>query len=116
MKTDTDDFRVLSCLIYGFGFGIESYLKEIVLKKSLGVTNWSKTEGTLDCLSGILLIIVISSINSYVSSDKYSVLQYSQIWFNVIFYIHFSIFFMWVFFLLTNYLFKRNRDSYRFNT
>ncbi|GLV35674.1 uncharacterized protein CBL_01175 [Carabus blaptoides fortunei] len=62
LKTDTDDFRVLSCLIYGFGFGIESYLKEIVLKESLGVTNWSKTEGTLDCLSGILLIIFISKL------------------------------------------------------
>lgn len=92
----------VSCLIYGFGLGIEQYCIEIVVKEHLGVKNWTKVEGTIDALSGIFLCAIFSLIINFFMSNTLN--AFIKKCFKFITYSHLTIFSVWIIFPAINYI------------
>ncbi|CAH0560119.1 unnamed protein product [Brassicogethes aeneus] len=64
-KRLTNDAITLSCLFFGFGYGMTSYSENIVFKDFLGSTHWQDCRGPLEALSGILMIVIYYVIDHY---------------------------------------------------
>lgn len=65
-KTEvTNDFITLSCLLYGFGYGIVSYTETFIYRNYLGIRRWKPIEGTFDVLFSLCVILVYYVIYTY---------------------------------------------------
>lgn len=53
-----NDFITLSCLLYGFGYGIINYTETLVYRNYIGIRRWKFIEGTLDTLFSLCVILV----------------------------------------------------------
>lgn len=118
LKTTSEDYIIVSCLIYGLGFGIETYLKDTVIKEELGVNKWSKSENTLEVLSGILLVALVLCVRELIPEGRLFNTSYSDQWLEIVCISHFIMFCLWIIFPIINYLFKnvcfKNRGRYNF--
>lgn len=101
----------MSCLVYGFGFGIEAYCQEIIIKEYLGVKNWSKVEGTLDTLSGTLLIPILVIMNNTFSLEGRD--TYINKLITTIMYSYYIVISSWIIFPTITYIqrYMRNRKK-----
>lgn len=118
LKTSSEDYIIVSCLIYGIGFGIETYLKDTVIKEALGVNKWSKSENTLEILSGILLVVLVLSFHELIFDGGLFNMRYGDQWLEIVCISHFVMACLWIIFPFISYLFNhvcfKNRERYNF--
>nr|CAH7747962.1 unnamed protein product [Callosobruchus chinensis] len=60
-----NDLTILSCLLFGLGFGIISYTEGVIYRWFIGARKWTILKGTVDTLSAILVIIIYYMIILY---------------------------------------------------
>ncbi|KAJ8919314.1 hypothetical protein NQ315_003898 [Exocentrus adspersus] len=61
----TNDIMTISCLLYGFGYGIMSYTENIVYRSFVGARKWNAIQGTLETTTGFFVILTYYIIYTY---------------------------------------------------
>ncbi|XP_018565144.1 uncharacterized protein LOC108906399 [Anoplophora glabripennis] len=64
-KKMTNDIMTISCLLYGFGYGIISYTENMVYRSFVGVRKWDQIQGTLETTTAIIVILTYYIIYRY---------------------------------------------------
>ncbi|CAH1989674.1 unnamed protein product [Acanthoscelides obtectus] len=60
-----NDLTILSCLMFGLGFGIISYTEAVIHRWFIGARKWTMIKGAVDTLSAFLVILIYFIIVLY---------------------------------------------------
>lgn len=64
-KKMTNDIMTISCLLFGFGYGIISYTENMVYRSFLGARKWDMIQGTLETTTAVFVILTYYIIYHY---------------------------------------------------